>query len=94
MTIILKYIVSSFFTVNKPHYLVSVPRFSCGLKVNVYAQVSFDMSAAWQLIYSRVISRSSPSSFIPELMSNVLTTPARGDCTTISIFMADRTTNG
>lgn len=44
--------------------------------------------------YSNVMIRSSPSMLIPFVMSRDLITPARGDWTTISIFMAERTMRG
>lgn len=44
--------------------------------------------------HSRVSNKSSPSSLLPTLMARDLTLPALGACTTISIFMADSTTNG
>ncbi|KYN04313.1 hypothetical protein ALC62_05079 [Cyphomyrmex costatus] len=45
-------------------------------------------------IYSNVKTRSSPSNLMPKLISRLLILPALGACTTISIFMADSTTNG
>lgn len=41
-----------------------------------------------RLVYSKVRIKSSPSNFMPEEILSVLTTPARGLWTIISIFMA------
>lgn len=60
----------------------------------IYATIVVNKNIRKGCYYSSVTIKSSPSSFMPFVISNFFTTPARGDCTTISIFIADKTING